>query len=134
MRFWPWRAAAFVRFTRADLPAAVRPWPEGAPVPAPLAGNPRVQAPDGLYAAYHADGQLACLARVSGGAVGTWLSLDPGQARGTLDSSGVAVRFHPDGTLEGFNPWDDSDDRHPARQSFERWVRTAIAEVCRGRR
>lgn len=105
------------------------PWP-GPPIPANASATGKVRVPNGVYALYHADGQLRFVCRVVAAQMQCWLNLGADGHSGHFDDGNSGEAYYRDGRMETFSPWDDSDP-FPARVPFQEWRSRVLAEVSR---
>ena len=105
------------------------PWPSP-PIPANANATGKYRMPNGVYALYHADGQLSFLCRVVSAQVQCWLNLAADGRSGHFDEGNTGEAYYADGRMETFSPWDDTAP-FLAKVAFSEWRDRAVAIVSR---
>lgn len=103
---------------------------DGRPIPANATTTGTYHMPNGVYALYHANGEVRFLCRVVSGQVQCWLNLAADGRSGHFDEGNTGEAYYADGRMETFSPWDDSPPFR-AKVTFEEWRAGVLAKVHR---
>lgn len=107
-------------------------WP--ADVPEPTFSQPRatLEMDDGCYGSRWPGGSPRLVARVDGGQLAAWLSLEEDGQAGYFFVAGppwMGERYHRGGQMEDFSPWDDNSKPYPAEVTAEQWSAALMEQL-----